>query len=193
MIFYLVLFFIIHIPLDAYMLLKRRIHSRQDYPSQNPSTSSFASLVITTLAFWAIVIGASVSKKIFQMLLLGDFSASYQAVISGLGLAIFWFASVIEFLGRLSRGAYLAKEKSQLATTLGHGIVRHPQYFAYSAYFIALPLIFLNPFLFLLVPGIWGYYQTAKLEDEVLEQQFGSEFKEYAAKTPMFIPFLKKK
>lgn len=69
--------------------------------------------------------------------------------------------------------------------------LRHPIYFA------SLIFIWLTPVMTQNLLALWITFSAyivvgAHLEERKLLQDFGSEYKEYQSKTPMFIPFLKK-
>ena len=93
---------------------------------------------------------------------------------------------IVGCLGRIGRGAYLAKEDAKLATNWGHAIVRHPSYFLYITGFIGLPFAAFSPYLFILLFGIPGYIATARNEEKVLIEKFGAEYEKYMKKVGRF-------
>ena len=171
------------------MLLRRRSSASEEYPSSNPNSLALSLLIITTLAFWLTIIVLAIDYATFLKVFHPPSSQLTHALLL-LGLVCFVFAALVEITGRIARGAYLAKPKGELATSLGHALVRHPQYFFYSVAFFTLGLMLLNPLLLLLIPGAYGYYETAKIEDQSLSEHFGDAFRAYAQRTGMIFPFL---
>lgn len=110
-----------------------------------------------------------------------------------IGLVLLSVGLLIECLGRIGRGAYLARNESKLATNWGHSIVRHPSYFMYITGFIGLPLASLSPYLLILLIGIPGYILTTIHEEKVLKEAFGEKFTKYKKKVGMLFPKIKYK
>jgi protein-S-isoprenylcysteine O-methyltransferase Ste14 len=49
-------------------------------------------------------------------------------------------------------------------------------------------LIYQSLLIFPLLIGIYGYYETAKYEEEILVKHFGEEYREYQRRTGRFFP-----
>jgi len=178
--------------LDVYMLLKR---NSPPYP--NPSFSSFFvgfSVVVPTLFFWFYLFFAPIFF-LAKGLNLYRFSFSYPIELSLMiiGIALMSIGLVIACLGRIARGAYLAKNEKKLIISLGHAIVRHPEYFMYIISFFALPLITLSPYTLILLIGIPGYIALTKIEEKALLAAFGDEYKKYMKRVGRFFPKFSKK
>lgn len=181
-------YFLTHIPLDIYMLIRK---GKASYPST--SFSSFlegASVFIPTVIFWMYIIIAPILYLTKGILFLTVYLPSnVQLVLIIFGIILMTIGVVIASLGRIGRGAYLTKDTPKLATNWGHAIVRHPEYFMYIVGFVGLPLVALSPYLLFLLLGIPGYIISAKIEEEALIEEFGNEYKNYIKKVGRF--FLK--
>jgi protein-S-isoprenylcysteine O-methyltransferase Ste14 len=109
-----------------------------------------------------------------------------------MGLLLMFMAVVLADWGRISRGVIApSKEMPQeysLSTEGAYGMVRHPLYLSYDLFFVGLPLALLNPWLCILLPGIYGYYRVAEVEEEMLVSRFGDLYQTYQQQVGMFIP-----
>ena len=94
--------------------------------------------------------------------------------------------------GRVSRGVSAPSgpmpENYNLSTRGAYSVIRHPQYVSYSLFFIGLPLVLLNILLLVCVVGIYGYYILAAVEERILIDRFGQEYREYQKRVGMVIP-----
>lgn len=185
-------YFLTHIPLDIYMLIKK---GKVSYPST--SFGSFlegASVFLSTVFFWLYIIIAPILYFTKGILFLTVyFLPVVQFILVIVGMFLMTIGSIIASLGRIGRGAYLAKDKPKLATKWGHAIVRHPEYFMYIVGFVGLPLVALSPYLLILVLGIPGYIIAAKIEERVLIDEFGEEYENYMKRVGRFFPKIKKR
>ena len=191
---YLSLYIITHFPFDLYMLIKKRGAS---YPTPSfNSTLESLSVVLTTFVFWFYLVFSptvvlSSGKNIF---VLESISNTFKFPFILTGIIIMSIGLLVGCLGRIGRGAYLAREEAKLSTNWGHAIVRHPSYFLYITGFIGLPFAAFSPYLFVLLLGIPGYIITAKNEDKVLIEKFGKEYEEYMGRVGrLFIKIRKRK
>ena len=87
------------------------------------------------------------------------------------------------------RVLYGAQQRHELATTGVYGYIRHPQYVG----FILVMLGFLVqwPTLLTLVMFpvlVWMYVRLARQEERETRVEFGEAYKQYAAKTPGWLP-----
>ena len=88
------------------------------------------------------------------------------------------------------RELYKARQQNRLVTTGLYRFVRHPQY---TGLFIGLfgegvvhwPTLFSIVILPIIV---LAYYLLARSEEKKVIEQFGDEYRDYSARTPMFIP-----
>jgi protein-S-isoprenylcysteine O-methyltransferase Ste14 len=95
-----------------------------------------------------------------------------------------------EFLGLRPANRPVEKRQGALVTGGLYRHVRHPLYSAGLAFIWLMPLMTVNVLainIALTVYVISGAY----LEERKLLREFGGDYAEYAAATPMFIPFLK--
>lgn len=190
---YLAFYLLIHIPLDFYMLIRK---GRASYPraSFNSLYEGF-SVVIPTMIFWLFLLVAPIVYFVsdIQILTLTFVNDSIQLTCFIIGLIFMIPGLFIGCLGRISRGIYLSKDEPELATKLGHAIVRHPSYFLYITGFIGLSLVAFSPYLLILLFGIPGYLITIKYEEEGLLEFFDEEYIEYCENVGKIIPKIRKK
>jgi methanethiol S-methyltransferase len=104
-----------------------------------------------------------------------------------------------EFLGlrQLKGGASGGYPGGPMETAQGHLItsgmyrfVRHPLYSAGMAFIWLIPLMTVNVLAINIAITVYVVF-GAYFEERKLRQEFGQEYTDYAAKTPMFVPFLK--
>ena len=183
---YLSLYILIHFPFDIYMLIKR---DKAKYATPNfESILESLSVVLASFLFWfylffSPIVVFSSGKNIF---VLENVSEKIKLPVILIGVILMSIGLIIGCLGRIGRGAYLARKEAKLSVHWGHAIVRHPSYFLYITGFIGLPLAAFSPYLFILLLGIPGYMITARTEEKVLLEQFGDEYKEYMKKVGRF-------
>lgn len=84
---------------------------------------------------------------------------------------------------------YEAQKSASLATTGPYSVVRHPQYDA----FIIIMFGFLLQWPTILTLAMFPilvvmYFRLGKAEERETEQRFGPTWREYAARTPAFVP-----
>jgi len=192
---YLITYLLFHLPFDITMLIKKK---DVKYPS--PPFENFLQgflVVVPSIILWFIITIAPILSLISQInLILFDYDDIILPIVPLLirfvGALILSIGLIVECLGRISRGTYLANEKPILSTTLGHAIVRHPSYFLYITGFIGLPLITLNPYLLLLLFGIKGYVSLTDSEEKALIEYFGTSYEIYMLKVGKLFPKIKK-
>lgn len=185
---YLSVYIFVHIPLDIYMMLNRggSEYSRPD----NLTSLEMILTTVPTLIYWLYLCIVPFVSLTAQIDLYTPFSinSAIKIIIQLLGIVILFYGLIVGCLGRISRGAYLVKEKPELITSGGHALARHPQYLLYICGFIALPLVTTSVWLVVLLPGIYGYWRASIKEDQVLIEQFGQDYKEYIKKVGRFFP-----
>ncbi len=102
-----------------------------------------------------------------------------------------WQTDILDFLGARQLRESRRRPPSRLVTNGLYHYVRHPLYSSGLILIWALPLMtarLLVVDLALTVYIVIGAY----FEERKLRQKFSNEYTDYAAVTPMFIPFLKK-
>ncbi|HXH04353.1 MAG TPA: isoprenylcysteine carboxylmethyltransferase family protein [Candidatus Competibacteraceae bacterium] len=87
------------------------------------------------------------------------------------------------------RVLYEAQRAGELATTGPYRYVRHPQYvgfvlimFGFLLQWPTLPTLLMFPVL------VWLYARLARREEQEVLERFGDRYRQYAARTPAFIP-----
>jgi len=186
---YISIYILTHFPFDIYMLIKK---NKASYPTPNfQSTLEALLVVLPTFLFWfyllfSPIIVLSSGRNIFVIEQVSD-TVKFPFIL--FGIIIMSIGLIIGCLGRIGRGAYLARKEAKLSTNWGHAIVRHPSYFLYITGFIGLSFAAFSPYLFVLLLGIPGYILTSKHEEEGLIGKFGEEYKTYMKKVGRF--FLK--
>ena len=84
---------------------------------------------------------------------------------------------------------YQAVQRNELATTGPYARIRHPQYAAFVLVMFGFLLQWPTLITLLMFPMlIWVYVRLAHAEERDAEAHFGERWREYAARTPGFIP-----
>lgn len=87
------------------------------------------------------------------------------------------------------KALYQAQRKHGLATTGPYARVRHPQYDAFVLIMFGFLLQWPTILTLLMFPVlVWMYVRLARTEERDAEAEFGERWREYAARTPRFIP-----
>jgi len=114
---------------------------------------------------------------------------SYNLLMTSLIAAILTIFSLIIIVSGWKKIYY---SNGELVTDGVYKYVRHPQYLGIliitTVWLFAWPTLFLiimYPFL------IYAYYRLSKNEEMEMINTFGSKYKEYMERTPMFLPFTK--
>lgn len=101
-------------------------------------------------------------------------------VFIGLGFAI---------LSSAWKVLYQAQRKHELASTGPYARIRHPQYVAFVFILFGFLLQWPTLLTLLMFPMlVWMYVRLARSEERDSEASFGEQWREYAARTPRFIP-----
>lgn len=123
-------------------------------------------------------------------------SFQQDSIVQISGLILLTSGYVLFWLSVIARGQYAVSwdmpEGHKLVTWGPYRYVRHPSYLAYSLMFLGLVLAWLN---LLSVPsliGVPGYYFMTGVEEKILIERFGDEYRTYQEKTGRFFPRLKK-
>jgi protein-S-isoprenylcysteine O-methyltransferase Ste14 len=118
--------------------------------------------------------------------------AAYLAVVLLMGTAIALFASSSSALGKNWSFEARTRSDHQLVRSGPYARIRHPIYLGMLFFLLGLAVAtghWAQPLLALPV-FLAGTRIRTKLEDELLERQFGAEFADYARTTPALIPRL---
>lgn len=84
---------------------------------------------------------------------------------------------------------YQAVRRNELATTGPYARIRHPQYVAFVLVMFGFLLQWPTLITLLMFPIlVWIYMRLAYTEERDAEARFGERWREYAARTPRFIP-----
>ena len=84
---------------------------------------------------------------------------------------------------------YRAVQRNELAITGPYARIRHPQYVAFVRVMFGFLLQWATIITLLMFPVmVWIYIRLAYAEERDSEARFGAQWREYAARTPRFIP-----
>jgi protein-S-isoprenylcysteine O-methyltransferase Ste14 len=84
---------------------------------------------------------------------------------------------------------YQAVQRNELAATGPYARIRHPQYVAFVLVMFGFLLQWPTLITLLMFPMLlWVYVRLAHAEERDAEARFGERWREYAARTPRFIP-----
>ena len=88
---------------------------------------------------------------------------------------------------------YHAQRHNSLATTGAYARIRHPQYVAFVLILLGFLLQWPTLLTLLMFPILLVMYaRLAVTEEAQMRKQFGAEFEAYAARTPRFLPALRR-
>jgi protein-S-isoprenylcysteine O-methyltransferase Ste14 len=91
------------------------------------------------------------------------------------------------------RVLYEAQRHAQLAVSGPYARIRHPQYVAFVAILFGFLLQWPTLLTLLMFPILVFMYARLSINEEAdMRRQFGTEFEAYAARTPRFIPSLRR-
>ena len=190
---YLSFYLLIHVPLDFFMLIRK---GKAIYPRASfSSLFEGISIVLPTLIFWLFLLVAPIVYFVsdISILTLTIVDETIQLSVFIIGSIFMFLGLIVGCLGRISRGIYLSKDEPELATKLGHAIVRHPSYFLYITGFVGLPLVAFSPYLLILLFGVPGYLITIRYEEKGLLEFFEEEYIEYCENVGKIIPKIRKR
>ena len=122
------------------------------------------------------------------------FRLSLVNVAAGLGL--FLMGVYVRVVAMRTLGKYFSPELRTLQDhrLVKHGIyryIRHPAYLGTSLFSIGIPLIFSSLYGFLLMLALsLSYLYRIRIEESVLLEEFGDEYRKYMKKTKKIFPFI---
>jgi len=117
-------------------------------------------------------------------------------IVNAVGLALFLIGVVIRAVGKRTLGKYYSYGLRTLPDhkLIKHGIykhIRHPISLAAIIYDAGIPLFFSSLCGFLLMLGLIPLMSyRIKIEEKMLIEKFGDEYREYMKKTKKLIPFI---
>lgn len=110
------------------------------------------------------------------------------------GLILFILGESIAIWGRLTMnknwgipGVHDIKRQSALVTSGSFSYTRNPIYLGLLCMFIGFSLALKSYSIFLCPIVFYEIYQTVLIEEKLLEQKFGEQYKHYASKVPRFL------
>ena len=189
----LLLFFSVHIYMDIQMICSKRKSKIIRSPFTVPLYAEILA-ALSSIIFWIAFLASpfflcSGFKTAFAPVQLQCF---YENLCQSAGLLFMLAGVLLASWGRVSRGVIAPSgpmpEDYELSTRGAYAIIRHPLYASYFLFFIGLPLVLLNILLVVCIVGIPGYYTVAKMEEKMLIDRFGDEYREYQKRVGMFIP-----
>jgi protein-S-isoprenylcysteine O-methyltransferase Ste14 len=142
-------------------------------------------------ALGAILIFAPFSRRLAPGWLSWQLPSGAAWAFVGVALAGFafaWWARI--HIGRLWSSGVTRKEGHRVVDTGPYRFVRHPIYTGICLAVFATAIIEGS-----LVPVMgaviftWGFHFKARVEERFLTEELGESYTEYAARTPMLVPF----
>ena len=155
--------------------------------SQSPMSTGFILAASGTIYLFAETLA------LIALDLTGNLTISI-AVIQGLGLVLFFSGCVLHAWSVAVRGrnavSWAMPEDQQLISDPPYSLVRHPSYLSYMLMIIGITLVWQRWYTLPPLAAIPGYYLVSKLEEELLIQRFGEEYRRYQERVGAFIPRL---
>ncbi len=123
----------------------------------------------------------------------------FQLIIKSVGVVI-CIAMVLGItwvgihLGRQVSGTLEIKEDHKLVTSGPYKYIRHPMYLVYFIFNLGLFLICLNIILFIIILlGLIVVASRMRVEEEMMIEQFGNQYRDYMKQTGRLFPKLRQK
>jgi protein-S-isoprenylcysteine O-methyltransferase Ste14 len=135
---------------------------------------------------WLVPIGLVLTRK-------GEIPTEcVPSRLLGLGLSCYGSAILVwtwRALGRFLVPRAVVFKNHQLITTGPFRFIRHPTYSGVLALWLGAGFGTLNGLLIFLFPvAFLGFFIQARIEEELLEEKFGEDYRRFAQRTPRFIP-----
>jgi len=117
-------------------------------------------------------------------------------IVNVVGLVLFLIGIVIRSAGKRTLGKYYSSRLRTLPNhrLIKHGIykhVRHPFYLGVIIHSIGIPMVFSSLYGFLLMLGLIPLIlYRIKIEEKMLIEKFGDEYREYVKETKKLIPLV---
>lgn len=118
------------------------------------------------------------------------------SLVNVVGLGLFSMGVSIRLVARRALGKYFSSglKTTQKHELIKHGIykyIRHPAYLGSLLLSPGVPLIFSSLYGFLLILGIIPcFLYRIRIEESMLIEKFGNEYREYMKETKKIIPFI---
>jgi len=113
-------------------------------------------------------------------------------VTQGLGLVFFFSGCVLHAWSVVVRGknavSWAMPNEQRLIIDPPYSHVRHPSYLGYMLMIMGITFVWQRWFTLPSWAAILGYYLVSKLEEELLIQRFGDEYRRYMERVGAFIP-----
>lgn len=150
---------------------------------------------------WGFVIPATLVFVLALLVTVWDFvyvqGIIYRfGIVSLVGLALFVVGVFIRLMARRTLGEYFSHglrtlQKPELITYGIYKHVRHPAYLGPLLLSPGIPLIFSSLYGFFLMLGLIPcFLYRIRMEEKMLIEKFGDEYREYMKKTKKMIPFI---
>jgi len=150
---------------------------------------------------WFFVISATLVFVLALLVTAWDFIENQKMIyrfglVNVAGLILFLIGVVIRLVGRLTLRKYYSYGLRTLPNhkLVKHGIykhIRHPISLAAIIYDVGIPLFFSSLYGFLLMLGLIPLMlYRIKIEEKMLIEKFGDEYRQYMEKTKKLIPFI---
>jgi protein-S-isoprenylcysteine O-methyltransferase Ste14 len=160
-----------------------------------PAFLIFVSGILIMWFFWIAGIFFSFLNSYYVVFGFITFAFEFDIYFQMVGLTFFYIGGAIYNWVLIVAGKYVrpapsgALENHLIITTGPYGVVRHPLYFSYVCILFGLALLLSTYWLMIpLFCVLIGIYPTAKAEEEVLIDQFGTEYLEYQKEVGMLFP-----
>ena len=144
---------------------------------------------------WITIILSVAIGVLASRFALGRFSILPYQQISGLvlialGLLIRWMA-ILKLKENFTVDVSVRKDQS-IAKDGIYKFIRHPAYLGSLLSFLGLSLMFTNVFtlLIIIIPITISFLHRINIEEKVLTQEIGTEYKEYSTQTKKLLPFI---
>ena len=118
-------------------------------------------------------------------------------ILRGLGIILILSGIVMRFLARKILGKQYSvhletSDTHNLVTTGIYRVIRHPAYFGLMCLFVGIPLSMgsWGGIIFAVAGGIPAIIYRIVLEEKLLNERFGMQYKEYNEKTWRLVPYL---
>ncbi len=116
------------------------------------------------------------------------------SVLNMLGVSLFAIGVSLRIIAKRTLGkdySYGLKTPEKIVKHGIYGRIRHPCYFAMLLYVLGTPLIFSSVYGFLITLGFIPFtLYRIRIEEKMLTEKFGDEYREYVKKTKRIIPFI---
>ncbi len=153
----------------------------------------------TTREDWYFIVPSSLIFFFALIISVWDFIIIQKAnygIINIIGVILFLTGLIIRLIGKRTLGRYYSYGLKTLPDhkLIKHGIykhIRHPIYLAIILYGMGIPMFFSSLYGFLimlcLIPLI---FYRIKIEEKMLLNKFGEEYRDYMEKSKKLIPFV---